>query len=176
MKVRKIAYIFNFLRLRHICSQVSRLIRVFSSTILKNLAFIISKTNFIMYNTSFYNISSIKTSIFFNIPFKYSFFIIFYFSSLPPLSLSFSSQLFSAPPATASTHPYHNYHIHTPSLPLATSNRTKSPPTTTRKKGKKTHKPWPNRTTTHNQKKPTNQINQIGPRLLRSTLRPVLHG
>ena len=37
-----------------------------------------------------------------------------------------------------------------------------------KKKRRKTHKPWPNRT--------TNQINQIGPWLLRSKLRPVLHG
>ena len=67
-----------------------RALKAFTSTLLKNLAFTISKTNFIIYNTSFYNIPSIKTSIFFNIPFKYSFFIIFYFSSLSPLSLSFS--------------------------------------------------------------------------------------
>ena len=64
-------------------------LRAFLSRIAKNLAFIISNPNFITYNTPLYNIPSIKTSIFFNIPFKYSFFIIFYFSfSLLSLSLS----------------------------------------------------------------------------------------
>ena len=161
--------LFNFRRL-----SIDLLLRAFPSTILKNLAFTISKTNFIIYNISLYNILSIKTfrfrlvcefkhmfsvfkqyytyflilfhpciskniencylntyqtsPYFFYIPFKYSFIIIFYSFfifplSLSPLSLSFSTQLFSAPPAIASTHPYHNHHIHPPSLPPATSHQ-----------------------------------------------------
>ena len=62
-------------------------IRAFPSTLLKNLAFTISKTNFIIYNTSFYNIPSIKTYIYFNTPFEYSLFIIFYSFFIFPLSL-----------------------------------------------------------------------------------------
>ena len=66
----------------------------------KDLAFTISKLNFTTYNTPLYNIPSIKTSIFFNTSFKYSFFIIFYsflfFLSLSltlsPLCLSFTTQ------------------------------------------------------------------------------------
>ena len=51
----------------------------------------VSKTNFITYNISLYNISYIKTSIFFNTSFKYFFFIIFYSSSLHCLSLLYLS-------------------------------------------------------------------------------------
>ena len=64
---------------------------------LKKLAFTISKTNFIIYNTSFYNITSIKTSIFFNILYKYYFFIIFihflFFLSLSSVSLFLNPML-----------------------------------------------------------------------------------
>ena len=110
------------------------MLRAFPSTILKNLAFTISKTNFIIYNKSLYNIPSIKTSIFFNIPFKYYFFIIFYSLSL---SLSLSTQLFLTPLATASTHPYHNHHIHPPSPPLATNQIHRNHKQQQRKKRKK---------------------------------------
>ena len=48
--------LFNFRRL-----SIDLLLRAFPSTILKNLAFTISKTNFIIYNISLYNILSIKT-------------------------------------------------------------------------------------------------------------------
>ena len=94
-------------------------LRAFLSRIAKNLAFIISNPNFIIYNTPLYNIPFIKTSIFFNIPFKYSFFIIFYFS-FSLLSLSLSHPNYSQhcrpphPPThtttTASTH----HHRHQP--------------------------------------------------------------
>ena len=79
----------------------------------KDLAFTISKLNFTTYNTPLYNIPSIKTSIFFNTSFKYSFFIIFYsflfFLSLSltlsPLCLSFTTQRRrpSYPPTIAAT-------------------------------------------------------------------------
>ena len=77
------------------------------------LAFTISKTNFIIYNTSLYNIPSIKTSIFFNIPFKYSFFIIFFPLSLLSLSLSQPNyfqhcQPSHSPTYTTSTHHHHH--------------------------------------------------------------------
>ena len=48
--------LFNFRRL-----SIDLLLRAFPSTILKNLAFTISKTKFIIYNISLYNILSIKT-------------------------------------------------------------------------------------------------------------------
>ena len=76
-------------------------VRAFPSKFLKDLAFAISKTNFITYNTSLYNIPYIKISIF-NTLFKYSFFIIFYsffllfltflLSFSPTVSPSFSTQ------------------------------------------------------------------------------------
>ena len=53
-------------------------LRAFSSTIVKILAFTISKHYFYNFNSSFYNILNIKTSIFFTTSFKYYFFIIFY--------------------------------------------------------------------------------------------------
>ena len=53
-------------------------LRAFSSTIVKILAFTISKHYFYNFNTSFYNILNIKTSIFFTTSFKNYFFIIFY--------------------------------------------------------------------------------------------------
>ena len=156
------------------------------------LAFTISKTNFIIYNTSLYNIPSIKTSIFFNIPFKYSFFIIFYsfFSFLSPLSLSLSQPNYSQhrqpshpPTHTTSTH-HHRHRPLTKSTATTNNNRERERDSTSthhhihihcrtkknqqqsnqittnhsKKKRKDTHKPHPNRTTTHNQKKPTNQI------------------
>ena len=72
-------------------------IRAFPSTLLKNLAFTIS-TNFIIYNTSLYNIYSIKTSILFNTAFKYSFFIIFihflFFLALLSVSLFIKQIIF----------------------------------------------------------------------------------
>ena len=101
-------------------------------------AYIFPIKNIYIYIYKTHHITSIKTSIFFNILFKYYFFIIFYFSSLSPLSLCFSTQLFSTSLATTSTHPYPSHHIHPPSPPPATSDQTKSPPTTARKrKGKK---------------------------------------
>ena len=89
----------------------------------KDLAFTISKLNFTTYNTPLYNIPSIKTSIFFNTSFKYSFFIIFYsflfFLSLSltlsPLCLSFTTQRRRPPyppthfTTTTSTHHRRNH-------------------------------------------------------------------
>ena len=89
----------------------------------KDLAFTISKLNFTTYNTPLYNIPSIKTSIFFNTSFKYSFFIIFYFFlfflslslTLSPLCLSFTTQRRRPPyppphfTTTTSTHHRRNH-------------------------------------------------------------------
>ena len=116
------------------------MLRAFPSTILKNLAFTISKTNFITYNKSLYNIPSIKTSIFFftfhlNI-ISLLFFIHIFILSLS-LSLSLSTQLFLTPLVTASTHPYHNHHIHPPSPPLATNQIHRNHKQQQRKKRKK---------------------------------------
>ena len=141
---------------------------------LKNLAFTISKTNFIIYNTSFYNIASIKTSIFLTFYLKIIsllFFIHFFILlslSLSPLSLCFSTQLFSAPPAPTSIHPYPNHHIHPPSPPLATSNRTKSPQPQQEKK-EKTHNPQPKKT-----HKPNQQNRTTTPSIHASTRAPWL--
>ena len=46
------------------------ILRAFLSNMSKNIAFSISKPNFITYNTPLYNIIYIKTSIFFTISFK----------------------------------------------------------------------------------------------------------
>ena len=66
-------------------------IRAFSSTIVKNLAFIISKHYFYNFNASFYNIPNIKHFIFFTTSFKYYFFynflFLFCFYFFHPLSL-----------------------------------------------------------------------------------------
>ena len=82
------------------------LIRAFPSTLLKHLAFTISKPNFITYNTPLYNIPYIKTSIFLTLHLNIlslSFFIL-----LLSFSVSLSSvSLFHnpAPLATICTHP-----------------------------------------------------------------------
>ena len=240
--------LFNFRRL-----SIDLLLRAFPSTILKNLAFTISKTNFIIYNISLYNILSIKTfrfrlvcefkhmfsvfkqyytyflilfhpciskniencylntyqtsPYFFYIPFKYSFIIIFYSFFIFPLSLlclSLSQPNYSQhrrpshPPThtTTTTSTHHRCHqplatnqinrnhnnskgkkkkrktsTSTYTVGLKKKNQWQSDQITTnhsKKKRRKTHKPWPNRT--------TNQINQIGPQLLRSMLQLMLHG
>ena len=84
-------------------------VRAFPLNILKNLAFTTSKTNFITYNTSLYNIPYIKTSIFLTLYLNIlslSFFIFFY-SSFLDLCLSLLSVSLSQP-STA------NHHIHPP--------------------------------------------------------------
>ena len=73
---------------------ILNLFRAFPSKLLKNLAFTISKTNFITYNTSLYNIPYIKTSIFLTLHLNILsllFFIHFFIiSHSPSLSLSLS--------------------------------------------------------------------------------------
>ena len=83
-------------------------VRAFPSKFLKNLVFIISKINFITYNTPFYNISYIKTSIFLtlhlNILSLLFLFIFYYYFSLSlclslPLSLHLSQPSLEASPS-----------------------------------------------------------------------------
>ena len=75
--------------------------KAFPSKVLKNLAFSISKTNFITFNTSLYNTTYIKISIFLPLHLNILSLLFFiHFFSFLSLSLSFSTQLFSAPPAT----------------------------------------------------------------------------
>ena len=102
---------------------INTYIKAFWSKILKNLVFSISKTDFITYNTSLYNISYIKTSIFFffNTSFKHSFFIIFYSSSLShPVSLFLNP---SPPPAN----PPSKKHTHTQQTHQAKKTHTVNP-------------------------------------------------
>ena len=75
-----------------ICARITAIwfayiLRAFPSTFLKNLSFTISKANFIIYNTSFYNISSIKTYIF--LPSIWIFFLYYFLFLLSfcPVSL-----------------------------------------------------------------------------------------
>ena len=102
-------------------------LRAFSSTIVKILAFTISKHYFYDFNTSFYNIPNIKHSIFFTTSFKYSFFKFFFFLNFSlslclslPLSLHLSQPTAShcQPPPQSSLTP----------IPIATTATTK--PTT----------------------------------------------
>ena len=126
----------------------NKLIRAFSSKLLKKLAFAISKTNFITYNTPLYNIPYIKTSIFLTLHLNILallFFIHFYyyFSLLLCLSLLLSLHL-SSPGLEAS--PSIWYLLSKPPWPelfkLITSNHSHShhpqpqpqPPTTKKKK------------------------------------------
>ena len=84
-------------------------LRAFSSTLIKNLAFIISKPNFITYKTPLYNILYIKTSIFLTLHLKIlslSLYIIFNSSSLC-LCLSLLCVSLSQPSAAG-------HHIHPP--------------------------------------------------------------
>ena len=93
---------------------------------LKNLAFTISKTNFIIYNTSFYNITSIKTSIFLTFYLKIISLLFFIFP-LSLLCLSVSQPNYSQ----------HRQPPHPPTI-AATSHQQSDQITTTtaRKKGK----------------------------------------
>ena len=113
----------------------------------------------------------VVTSIFFNILFKYYFFIIFYSFFIFPFSLLCLSV--SQPNYSQHRQPPHPL-THTPAT-TSTHRRRHQPlairpnhhqPQQEKKKRKKTHKPQPNWTTTHSEKKPTNQINQIEPLLL----------
>ena len=129
------------------------MLRAFPSTILKNLAFTISKTNFIIYNKSLYNIPSIKTSIFFNIPFKYYFFIIFY-SFFYFLSLSLSLNPIILNTAGHRIHPPIPQPPHPPTI-AATSYQPDPPqPQTTSKKKKKEKPPH----------LPTTSTSTVGPK------------
>ena len=94
---------------------------------LKNLAFTISKTNFIIYNTSFYNIASIKTSIFLTFYLKIISLLFFIFP-LSLLCLSVSQPNYSQ----------HRQPPHPPTI-AATSHQQSDQITTTtaRKKGEK---------------------------------------
>ena len=100
-------------------------LRAFHSTILKNLAFTISKPNFITYNTPLYNLPYIKTSNFFNTSFKYSFFIIFY-SSFLFLCLSLLYVSLSQPSvASHHIHPPISQPPHPPNIAATTNNSQK---------------------------------------------------
>ena len=108
------------------------LIRAFPSTLLKHLAFTISKSNFITYNTPLYNIPYIKTSIFLTLHLNIlslSFFIL-----LLSFSVSLSSvSLFHnpAPPATISTQKKKN-HLHIQSHKIKESSKSKNHKITTK--------------------------------------------
>ena len=103
--------------------------------VLKNLAFNNSKGHFIAFNTSFYNISNIKTSIFFSTTsFKYFFFIIFYsffyiFFTLPLLSL-LSLPLNPTILPTVSHHNTNSQHAQNPNITNNLHNLTPHKPTT----------------------------------------------
>ena len=90
-----------------------KVLRACPSSILKDLVFTISKTNFITYNTPLYNIPYIKTSIFLTLHLNIISLLIFYSFSL---YLSFLCVSLSQPSATS-------HHIHPPK---ATSKATKS--------------------------------------------------
>ena len=79
---------------------MNTILGAFLLTMVKILAFTISKQYFYNFNTLFYNIPNIKTSNFFTTSFKYYFFIIFYSffvfifsSSLSGLTVSLSPSL-----------------------------------------------------------------------------------
>ena len=89
------------------------LFRVFTSRMLKNITFSISKHYFIYFNIQLYNTSNIKVFIFFTTSLKYNFFYSFLFSTSFPLSFSmyfFSQTKTPKPPlmATASHRHHHN--------------------------------------------------------------------
>ena len=82
-------------------------LRAFSLTIIKILAFTISKHYFYNFNTSFYNIPNIKYSIFFTTSFKYSFFkllLFFLISHSPSVSLSHCLSIFLNPRLVTASH------------------------------------------------------------------------
>ena len=87
---------------------INTYIKAFWSKILKNLAFSISKTNFITYNTSLYNISYIKTSIFF-LTLHLNILSLLFF--ILPLSLT-QSLSFSTHRHHQQTHQAKNTHTH----------------------------------------------------------------
>ena len=96
-------------------------LRAFSSTIVKILAFTISKHYFYNFNISFYNIPNIKHSIFFTTSFKYSFFNIFIHWFLSPLLVTLSS----------SDHPHSQptiHHLHKPTTNHHPQNPNNNPP------------------------------------------------
>ena len=109
-------------------------------------------------HTSLYNIPYIKTSIFLNTSFKYSFFIIFYSSSLY-LCLYLLCVFLSQPSAAG-------HHIHPSQSPhpltITTTSHQPNPPQpqTIAKKKKKTH---------HNQSHRINLDPQIRPKPITST-------
>ena len=74
-------------------------LRAFLSRILKNLAFTISKPIFITYNTPFYNIPYIKTSIFLTLHLNIISLLLFIFfiSHSPSVSLSYYLSIFLNP-------------------------------------------------------------------------------
>ena len=107
-------------------------IRAFPSTLLKNLSFTISKLNFITYNTPLYKISYIKNSIFFNTSFKYSFFIIFYSSSLFLCLFLLCVSLSQPSTAGHHIHPKKKNHLHIQSHKIKESSKSKNHKITTK--------------------------------------------
>ena len=120
-------YIYRLHKCRTRSHHQYSFLRAFSSTIVKILAFTISKHYFYNFNSSFYNILNIKTSIFFTTSFKYYFFIIFYsffvfiffILSLSGLTISLSPSLplrltvltqQSYPPLATSHHNSNDHH------------------------------------------------------------------
>ena len=112
---------------------MNTILGAFLLTMVKILAFTISKQYFYNFNTLFYNIPNIKTSNFFTTSFKYYFFIIFYsffvfiffILSLSLVSLSLSLSLLvslslplrltvstqqSYPPSATSHHNSNDHH------------------------------------------------------------------
>ena len=119
-----------------------KVLRACPSSILKDLVFTISKTNFIIYNTPLYTIPYIKTSIFLTLHLNIISLLIFYSFSLY-LSLSFVSlflnparwdQHIPPPPhptthTTTTTSTHHRHHQPDPPQPQTTiEKRKKKPP------------------------------------------------
>ena len=144
--IRSILYNFNFLMTT--LENISRVatsrwldfktsLRAFTLRVLKILAYSIKKTNFIAFNTSLYNTSNIKTSIFLTLHLNIIsllFFIYFlFFLSLP----------LSQPNSSKHRHPSQ---YQQPPQPIATMPKTQTLPTTTMP-------PPPTNPTTH--QKPT---------------------
>ena len=126
---RSIAAFTYFVMICLILKPFVKVLRACPSSILKDLVFTISKTNFITYNTPLYNIPYIKTSIFLTLHLNIISLLIFYsfslYLSLLCVSLSQSSAVRSThTTTTTSNHPYHNHHIHPPSPPPTRSTTT----------------------------------------------------
>ena len=116
---------------KHLTSFSVNWLRVFTSRILKNLAFSISKSHFITFNIPLYNTFKIKTSIFFlqfhlNIIF-YSFFVFIFFILSPSLPLGLTVSLLldltvstqqSYPPLATNHHNSKDHHNDQRPMPI----------------------------------------------------------